>query len=98
MFSKSLTWALVVATYKREHILLRCIRLAAVQARLPKEIIVVDASPDYEKTRDLVTHEFGELYPQIQLIYVKASQCQVVPSRNLWRSVIHLYSHSTSCT
>jgi glycosyltransferase involved in cell wall biosynthesis len=50
MFSKSLTWALVIATYKREHILLRCLRLAAVQTRLPKEIIVVDASPDYEKT------------------------------------------------
>ena len=50
MFSKSLTWALVIATYKRENILLRCLQLAAIQTRLPKEIIVVDASPDYEKT------------------------------------------------
>ena len=34
MLSKSLTWALVIATYKREHILLRCLRLAALSKEL----------------------------------------------------------------
>jgi GT2 family glycosyltransferase len=82
MFSKSLTWALVIPTYKREHILLRCLRLGAAQTRLPKEIIVVDASPDYEKTRDLVTHEFGDTIPQIQLIYVKANRASLPAQRN----------------
>ena len=65
MFTKSLSWALFIATYKREHILLRCLRLAAGQTRPPKEIIVVDASPDYEKTCDLVLQEFLKSYSKL---------------------------------
>lgn len=47
-----LTWALVIATYKRRNILSRCLRLAANQSRPPVEIIVVDSSPDWEASRD----------------------------------------------
>ncbi len=82
MFSKSLTWALVIPTYKREHILLRCLRLGAGQTRPPKEIIVVDASPNFEKILALVTHEFSELYPKTNLIYVKAERASSTAQRN----------------
>ena len=41
-----LTWALVIATYQRAHILPRCLRLAVQQTRLPTEIIVVDFEPE----------------------------------------------------
>lgn len=47
-----LTWGLVIATYKRRHILPRCLRLAAGQSRPPAEIVVVDSSPDWEASRD----------------------------------------------
>jgi hypothetical protein len=40
-----LPWALVVATYMREDVLLRCLRLGAAQTQPPIEIIVVDSSP-----------------------------------------------------
>ena len=49
-----LTWALVIATYQRAHILPRCLRLAVQQTRLPMEIIVVDSSQNWEETRDAI--------------------------------------------
>jgi glycosyltransferase involved in cell wall biosynthesis len=77
-----LTWSLVIATYKREHILPRCLRLAAKQTRPPREVIVVDASPDWETTRSLVTQEFAVQFPQIPLIYVKANFPSLTAQRN----------------
>ena len=82
MSVKRLTWSLVVATYKREHILPRCLRLAVKQTRSPKEVVVVDASPDWEKTRAVMVQEFTDHYPQIPLIYVKAEFPSSTAQRN----------------
>lgn len=82
MNQNRLTWALVIPTYKREHILPRCLRLAAQQTRLPSEIIVVDASPDWEKTRDQILNEFVNHYPEIRLFYVKATLPSSTAQRN----------------
>ena len=77
-----LTWSLVVATYKREHILPRCLRLAAQQTQIPKEVVVVDASPDWERTKAFILQEFIDYYPQIPLIYVQAAVPSLTAQRN----------------
>ncbi len=57
---QELTWALVIATYNRRHILPRCLRLALQQTRLPAEVVVVDASPDWEALRAEIMREVAE--------------------------------------
>ncbi|HIK55708.1 MAG TPA: glycosyltransferase [Synechococcales cyanobacterium M55_K2018_004] len=80
--STKLTWALVIATYRREHTLLRCLKLASQQSRPPQEIIVVDASPDWEKSRDRIFQEIGTHFPHIHLMYVKAHRPSAAAQRN----------------
>src|SRR5438105_545340 len=47
-----LTWALVIATYQRPDMLLRCLRLAVQQTRPPRELVIIDASPNWKDVRD----------------------------------------------
>lgn len=82
MPKQQLTWALVIATYQRQHILLRCLRLAARQTRPPKEIIVVDASPNWDQSCDLVQKEFSASFPTIQLTYQQAIKPSSTVQRN----------------
>jgi glycosyltransferase involved in cell wall biosynthesis len=82
MAPQSLTWALVIATYQRKHILPRCLKLAAKQTRPPQEIIVVDASPDWEDNRDLITEELAAFYRMNCLTYVKATRPSLTAQRN----------------
>ncbi|WP_137111299.1 glycosyltransferase family 2 protein [Rhodobacter sp. SY28-1] len=44
----TLTWALCVSTYNRVDLLEVCVRHALAQTRLPSEIVIVDASPDWD--------------------------------------------------
>lgn len=46
-----LTWALCVSTYNRIDILDLCVRHALQSTRLPSEIVIVDASADWEGNR-----------------------------------------------
>lgn len=78
----SLTWSLVIATYKRPHILARCLRLATAQTCLPQAMIVVDASPDWQASRDRVQQELASYAPTIPLIYVKAYRPSLPAQRN----------------
>jgi GT2 family glycosyltransferase len=82
MSDNSLAWALVIATYKRGHILPRCLRLAAKQTRPPSEVVVVDASPDWDKTRDLMVEEFRTVHPEIPITYVQANLPSSTAQRN----------------
>ncbi len=79
---EELTWALVIATYKRAHVLTRCLRLAAQQTRPPVEIIVVDASPDWEHTRDLVMRSIASHHPGIRWEYQRAQRRSSAAQRN----------------
>lgn len=78
----SLTWGLVMATYKRETILLRCLHLAAAQTRPPVEIIVVDGSPNWEHIRDRAQQEIGDRYPHIRFVYIPAKRPSLTVQRN----------------
>jgi Glycosyl transferase family 2 len=53
------TWALVVATYKRHEILRRCIHAALAQTRPPVEVVIVDSSPDAAERACQFQAEFG---------------------------------------
>ncbi len=79
---RRLTWDLVIATYKREEILPRCLRLAAGQTRAPARVIVVDASPGWEATRAQVMGEIAPAFPGIEWRYDKAERASSAAQRN----------------
>jgi GT2 family glycosyltransferase len=76
------SWALVVATYNREELLPRCLRLGAAQTRPPLEIVVVDSSPGWEKTRDRVLREIAPRHTGIRWRYVEAERRSSASQRN----------------
>lgn len=76
------TWALGIATYNRRDVLMQCLKLAANQTRPPEEIAVVDASQDWEQTRDLVMSELAPQYPGIEWKYEKATRPSAAVQRN----------------
>ncbi|MDM8564689.1 glycosyltransferase [Candidatus Halobeggiatoa sp. HSG11] len=82
MSTKSLTWSVVIPTYKRQEVLLKCLRFAAQQTLPAKEIIVVDASPEWETTKNIVEQELMAKYPQISWLYVKADYASSATQRN----------------
>lgn len=43
------TWCLAIATYKRHAVLEQCVARALAQSRPPDEVVVADASPDWEE-------------------------------------------------
>ncbi|HEY7116021.1 MAG TPA: glycosyltransferase family 2 protein [Tepidisphaeraceae bacterium] len=78
----ALTWSLVVCTYRRERVLPRCVRCALGSTRPPREVIVVDASPDWQRTRDAVLSEFTPDHPQVRFEYVQARRASLTAQRN----------------
>lgn len=80
--TEKLTWGLVISTYKREAILPRCLSLAAQQTLPPKEIIVVDASSYWERTRVQIMQELAIKYPTIDWKYVQAKRASLTTQRN----------------
>lgn len=77
-----LTWGLVIATYNRAAILPTCIKHAIEQTRKPSEIVIVDASDDWEKTRDLIFKEILVHYPEIPATYIPANIKSLTCQRN----------------
>lgn len=78
----TLSWGLVIATYNREKILPECLKLAIAQTRLPSEIIVVDASANWQDTRDRVWREVVPTAPNLRWVYEAATQRGLTQQRN----------------
>jgi glycosyltransferase involved in cell wall biosynthesis/GT2 family glycosyltransferase len=78
----SLSWSLVVATYNRRAVLRRCLELATRQTRSPCEIIVVDASADWEAARADILSELAARHPGIRWQYVQADRRSLTVQRN----------------
>ncbi len=76
------TWGLVIATYRRGEVLLRCLRAATRQTVPPAEVIVVDASPDWETTRDHVMREIAAAAPHVRWEYAHAQAARLPAQRN----------------
>ena len=79
---KELTWGLVIATYKREKILPVCLKLALEQTRKPCEVIIVDASPYWEETRNFILNSIGKDCPAVIWHYIKAKKASLTAQRN----------------
>ncbi|MGD1278307.1 MAG: glycosyltransferase [Tepidisphaeraceae bacterium] len=77
-----LHWSLVIATYQRQQILQRCLRLAAGHTRPPRQIIIVDASPDWQRSRDAVLSTLAAEHAEIAWIYVPAERRSAAAQRN----------------
>lgn len=78
----TLTWALGIATYNRADVLLDCLELAANQTRAPAEIIVVDASSDWQVTRERVMQDLAPRFMNIRWQYEKARIASAAAQRN----------------
>jgi GT2 family glycosyltransferase len=76
------TWTLGIATFRRQDMLMRCLRLAMTQTRLPEEVVVVDASPDWQASRERALHEVAPLAPGIPWRYVQAERPSSAVQRN----------------
>ncbi|MDM8569059.1 glycosyltransferase [Thiotrichales bacterium HSG1] len=79
---ENLTWSVVIPTYKREKVLLECLRFVAQQTLPAKEIIIVDASPEWETTRNIVERELIIKYLQNNWLYVQAEYASSATQRN----------------
>jgi GT2 family glycosyltransferase len=80
--NKSLSWGLVVATYQREKVLPLCLKLAIEQTRKPTEIIIIDASDNWESTRDTVMAEIASKSSDIRWVYTCAEHRSSTLQRN----------------
>jgi glycosyltransferase involved in cell wall biosynthesis len=78
----NMTWSFCICTYMRPDVLPRCIRLALAQTRQPAEIIIVDASPEWEASRAALTAEVRAAAPHIRCEYVKARRLSLPTQRN----------------
>jgi glycosyltransferase involved in cell wall biosynthesis len=75
-------WALVLSTYRRREVLMLCLTAAVNQSCPPREVIIVDASPDWRDTRDQVLSEFAAARPEIRWKYVEADRRSLPAQRN----------------
>lgn len=78
----TLTWTLTICTYNRPHFLVETLRYALNQTRRPTEIVVVDASDDWEDHRASVMSEFADDWDSVTLIYVPAEVRSLTFQRN----------------
>ncbi|WEF25356.1 glycosyltransferase family 2 protein [Paracoccus sp. S3-43] len=77
--SPRLTWALCVATLNRIDMLELCVTCALAQTRPPSEIVIVDASDDWQSHRDRIA---AIVAGRVPLIYRPATERSSAVQRN----------------
>lgn len=77
-----LSWTLGIATYNRRVDLLDCLRLALLQTRPPEQIVIVDASADWEVTREEVRRSLAPILDGVDWMYVAALKPSAAVQRN----------------
>jgi GT2 family glycosyltransferase len=73
---------LIICTYRRGEVLLRCLRGAMSQTVPPIEVIIVDASPDWQGTHDRVMRDIAPGAPNVRWNYVHAQAARLPAQRN----------------
>jgi GT2 family glycosyltransferase len=58
-----MTWSLVIATYNRPAALRKCLECASAQSCPPNEVVIVDASDDWEAHRRMVLNDVASRSP-----------------------------------
>ena len=69
--NNTLSWALIIATYNRHDILIKCVGRALQQTYPPSEVIIIDASSNWQRTKEALASN-AVSYPDVQLIYEPA--------------------------
>jgi glycosyltransferase involved in cell wall biosynthesis len=69
---QKLSCAVGIATYKRPDILLECLRCVSQQTRIPDEVIIADASPDADATRERICRELPALPDATRFLHFQA--------------------------
>ena len=80
---RRLRWSLAVPTLDREDVLVRSLRANVRQSWPPGQVVVVDASAAWERTRDRVLAEVAPELPGAQWIYVGSKVRSLTHQRNL---------------
>ncbi|TBN43963.1 glycosyltransferase [Paracoccus subflavus] len=75
----SLSWALCVATLDRIDMLEHCVTCAMAQTRAPHQIVIVDASSDWQANRERIRVLVGDRVP---LVYLPAPERSLTVQRN----------------
>jgi GT2 family glycosyltransferase len=78
----SLTWGLQICTYQRAEMLQRCISCALGQSVAPAEIVIVDASDDWQMTRDRIAALAAQAPFAVRLVYEAAEVRSLPHQRN----------------
>jgi len=82
MAGPALTWSLVIATYNRGTALRRCVGSALGQTRPPREVIVVDASTNWEENEAFALQPVRASHPEIRWEYEPARVRSLTIQRN----------------
>lgn len=77
-----LNWTLTICTYNRPHFLVETLHHALRQTRLPAEIVVVDASDDWQGHKAQMEERFADQWGEVVLIYVPAEVRSLTFQRN----------------
>jgi GT2 family glycosyltransferase len=78
-----LQWSIVICTLNRFAVLKDALQTVVKQTRPPKQIVVVDSSPDWEKCRAEVLRDLGARHPNMDWIYVGSSIRSLTTQRNI---------------
>src|SRR5258708_11671100 len=79
----ALTWSLAVPTLNREDILVRSLLANVRQTRLPSQVVVVDSSDGWQRTRERVLAEVAPQLPGAEWIYIGSDVKGLTRQRNL---------------
>lgn len=80
--SRAQDYSLAIATYNRADTLLTCLKLAVTQSRPPSEIVIVDSSDDWARTKQRALDEIGPLAPDVRWRYEQAKTRSSATQRN----------------
>jgi GT2 family glycosyltransferase len=77
-----LSWALMICTYNRPDMLQRCVRLALRQTRPPEQIVIVDASAEWEPSARAIAEVIATEHPGLPFVYEPAKVRSITHQRN----------------
>lgn len=77
-----LSWGLIVITYNRAGFLHECLKHVLSQTRPPSEVVVVDASNNWQETHNTVLDHYADHWKDIRLVYEPAKVRSIPFQRN----------------
>ena len=77
-----LSWALTIATKDRLEVLMRCVDLALGQTLPPREIVIADASADWESHAAEIRALVAARLPELPVTYLRADAPSLTVQRN----------------